>query len=69
MKTVQRQKALVKRILFEKKKIGKTLRQAAVAIKKRLVVLRTFRKNKPKFKKQISILNKDINFINKKYLV
>jgi len=37
-------------------------------MKKRLVVLRTFRKNKSRFKKQISILNKDIHFIEKKYL-
>jgi len=69
MSQKERQKALVKRILFEKKKTGKTLKKSAIAVKKRLIVLRTFRKNNSKFKKQITILNKDINFINKKYLV
>jgi len=66
MPQAQRRKALVKRIEFEKKKTGKTLRQAAVAVKRRLVLLRTFRKNKNTT--QFAILNKDINFIDKKYL-
>jgi len=66
---IQRQRALIKRILFEKKKTGKKEHEAAIAVKRRLVLLRTFRKNKPQFKKQINILNKDINFINNKYLV
>jgi hypothetical protein len=64
---VKRRKALVGRIAFEKKKKKCTLRQAAVAVKRRLVVLRTYRKNS-KNRKQSLILSSDIKYIDKKYL-
>jgi hypothetical protein len=60
----KRRRAINQRIKFEKKKL-KTLRKAAVAFKRRLVVLRTFNKKNKKYKK---ILTKDINYITDKYL-
>jgi hypothetical protein len=54
-----------KRIRFEKKIKG-NLHDAAVAFKKRLVVLRTYNKHKPS---KYKILNSDINYINKKYKI
>jgi hypothetical protein len=65
----QRRNALIKRIIFEGKKLKIKPRQAAIKVKKRLVVLRTFRKNNLRFKKQVSLLNSDINFINKKFKI
>jgi len=64
----KRQSDLIKRIKYEQKKT-KNLKKAAVAVKRRLVVLRTYRKNNPSMKKQVNILNKDIKFIDKKYLL
>ena len=65
MSASQRHKALVKRI-NKIKKSGKTLRQSAVAVKRRLVVLRTFRKNKG-LSSEISKLNNDIKYIDKRF--
>jgi hypothetical protein len=62
----KRLKILNLRIKYEQKKKRSTLRQAAVAVKRRLVVLRTYRKNKNK--KQSKILNIDIKYIDNKYL-
>ena len=60
-----RHKSIQKRIKFERLKKKGTLRNAAVAFKRRLVVLRTYRKKNPKLYK---ILSKDIKYIDKKYL-
>jgi hypothetical protein len=65
--TTKRRKSIHKRILAEKVKKGSSLRDAAVAFKRRLVVLRTYRK-KNKNSKAYKTLNSDINFITKKYL-
>lgn len=62
----KRHSQIHKRILAEKKKKKTTLRKAAVAFKRRLVVLRTY--NKIKSPKAYFILNSDINYISKKYL-
>jgi hypothetical protein len=63
----KRRSSLIKRIAHEKKKKKCTLRQAAIAVKRRLVVLRTYRKNS-KNKKQSLILSKDIKYIDSKYI-
>jgi len=65
--TNKRHQQIHKRILAEKKLKGGSLRKGAIAFKRRLVVLRTYRKSKNK-SKYYKILNSDINYINKNYL-
>ena len=65
----KRHKTLIYRINFEKNKKQISLRKAAIAIKKRLSVLKIYRKNNPKMKKQIKILSDDIKFINNKFKI
>jgi hypothetical protein len=65
----KRHRDLNLRVKLEKKKKKCNLRQAAIAVKRRLVVLRTYRKNNPKMKKQRDILNSDIKFLDKKYRI
>jgi hypothetical protein len=60
----KRRKSLVKRVNHEKKK-KKNLRQAAIAVKRRLVVLRTYNKKNKKLSK---VLSSDIKYIDNKYL-
>ena len=63
--TPKRHKILVSRVNFEKKKRNFSLREAAVAVNRRLNVLRIYNKNN---QKNTLILTKDMNYIRKKYI-
>ena len=65
--STKRHLSLNKRVLYEKKKKRCTLRQAAIAVKKRLVVLKIYRKKNPTSLAS-KTLNSDIKYLTKKYI-
>lgn len=63
--TRKRRRAIHEGVSSEKKKTGRTKKQAAIAKKARFNILRIYRKNKKQ--EECHILTKDMKYMDKKY--